>query len=53
MEMQDSGVGSWGRGASSRLVSGVEVDSSIYTGNWVVVEEFIFPFVIKQIIHTD
>ena len=24
-------------GASSRLVSGAEVDSSVYAGNWVVV----------------
>ena len=36
----ESGAGGWGassRLVSSRLVSGAEVDSSIYTGNKVVV----------------
>ena len=36
----ESGVGGWGASSRlvlSRLVSGAEVDSSIYTGNWVVV----------------
>ena len=35
-------LGASSRLASSRLVSGAEVDSSIYAGNWVVVYRVIF-----------